>query len=358
MTRPTRTRKPRKPSSNFGFLTDHDEQLVRYGAEAERYVSSSANTCLIKLRQFAELLAQLTAASTGRYQELNEPFAQLLNRLCDDGVVPPRETLMFHSLGKAGNSANHSHDGRENVRQSRKALKDARQLGIWFHRTFGPDPGFEPEPFDLPSDPTGDPALLHEEVRRARQHLATEGRKRRSAEERAQWEARQRAIWEQRAVEAEQQRIDTDKQLRRLQAEARSNPSREPRSAPAERISAAPAQGGLPSMPRSGRTRRSKGEHLPTRNWTVSEIRHLVLNKDDALERAILVLYARKKFASGEDFQLARQCYSSITPHESLSQDLRTQARRAIVSRYATELAVAANGCYDYRDLEQRGLYR
>jgi type I restriction enzyme R subunit len=99
----------RIPSSNFAFLAAHDGQLVRYGEEAERYVTNSANTCLLKLRQFAELLAQLIAAKTGCYQEWNEPFAPLLDRLCDGGVLPPRETLIFHSLRKTGNSANHSH---------------------------------------------------------------------------------------------------------------------------------------------------------------------------------------------------------------------------------------------------------
>ena len=348
----------RIPSSNFAFLAAHDGQLVRYGEEAERYVTDSANTCLLKLRQFAELLAQLIAAKTGCYQECNEPFALLLNRLCDSGVLPPRETLVFHSLRKTGNSANHSHDGRESARQSRKALKDAHELGIWFHRTLGADPEFEPEPFHLPRTPNADPALLHEEVKRARQHVASEGRKRRSAEERERWEAGQRAIWERRAIEAEQQRVEIEKRLRRLQAEARSNPSGEPRSMPAGRIAPAHAPARLPNVPHSPPTPRRKSDHLPGRNWTVSEIRHLVLNKDDALERAILALYKRKKFASGADFQLAQQCYLSITESKTLSRELRTQARLAIVSRYATELAVAANGCYDYRDLEERGLYR
>jgi type I restriction enzyme R subunit len=52
-------------SPNFGFLAQHDAQLARLGALAERYFSDDPNTALMKLRQFAELLAQLTAAKTG-----------------------------------------------------------------------------------------------------------------------------------------------------------------------------------------------------------------------------------------------------------------------------------------------------
>ncbi|MGA2636197.1 hypothetical protein [Methylocella sp.] len=45
--------------SNFTFLKPHDDQLVRLGALAERYFHDDPNTCLIKLRQFGELLAQV-----------------------------------------------------------------------------------------------------------------------------------------------------------------------------------------------------------------------------------------------------------------------------------------------------------
>ena len=47
--------------SNFTFLAAHDQQLVRLATLAERYFKDDPNTCLIKLRQFGELLAQLTA---------------------------------------------------------------------------------------------------------------------------------------------------------------------------------------------------------------------------------------------------------------------------------------------------------
>ena len=49
-------------SDNFGFLAQIDEQMVRLAALAERYIRNEPNTCLIKLRQFAELLAQSVAA--------------------------------------------------------------------------------------------------------------------------------------------------------------------------------------------------------------------------------------------------------------------------------------------------------
>jgi hypothetical protein len=54
--------------TDFGFLSQHDEQLVRLGRLAERYFPEDPNTCLLKLRQLSELLAQLTATRVGVYQ--------------------------------------------------------------------------------------------------------------------------------------------------------------------------------------------------------------------------------------------------------------------------------------------------
>lgn len=50
-------------SNNFGFLAQHDVQLERPGALAERYFAEDPNTCLIKLRRLAELLAQHAASA-------------------------------------------------------------------------------------------------------------------------------------------------------------------------------------------------------------------------------------------------------------------------------------------------------
>ncbi len=73
-------------SANFDFLETHSDQLVWLGSLAERYFSDDPNTCLIKLRQFAELLAQMVAARMGRYEEPVENFADLLQRLSGQSV--------------------------------------------------------------------------------------------------------------------------------------------------------------------------------------------------------------------------------------------------------------------------------
>jgi type I restriction enzyme R subunit len=50
-------------SSNFHFLHVHDPLLVSLGAQAERYFAEDPVTCLMKLRQLGELMAQRAAAA-------------------------------------------------------------------------------------------------------------------------------------------------------------------------------------------------------------------------------------------------------------------------------------------------------
>ncbi|HEX6016269.1 MAG TPA: hypothetical protein VFY87_31590, partial [Geminicoccaceae bacterium] len=67
-------------SHNFGFMRGYEPQFDRLGALAERYFRDDPNTCLIKLRQFGELLAQEVAARTGMFASPEEPQANLLRR--------------------------------------------------------------------------------------------------------------------------------------------------------------------------------------------------------------------------------------------------------------------------------------
>jgi type I restriction enzyme R subunit len=81
---------------NFEYLIAYDAQLVRLGALAERYFKEDPNTCLIKLRQFAELLAQQLAARLGLFTSSDEPFADLLQRLKAERVMPREAGDLFH----------------------------------------------------------------------------------------------------------------------------------------------------------------------------------------------------------------------------------------------------------------------
>lgn len=68
-------------TANFDFLRPHASNLVRLGGLAERYFRDDSSTALIKLRQYAELLAKLVAAGHAVYLGEREGFNDLLRRL-------------------------------------------------------------------------------------------------------------------------------------------------------------------------------------------------------------------------------------------------------------------------------------
>lgn len=226
-------------SANFDFLRSHDVQLVRLGALAERYFRDDPSTCLIKLRQFAELLAQLTAAKTGFFISTEESQVDLLRRLKLERVIPQDVADLFHQIRRAGNRATHEYHGDRT--EALTLLKMARHLGIWFHRTFGGDRQFKAGVFVPPPNPIDGTAELAAELERLRMaleetrseaeqaRLAAEEQSRAalSAEEKARQEAEERLVWEQLAVEAEQARSALVVQLTTLQADAKRLPAQQ-----------------------------------------------------------------------------------------------------------------------------------
>jgi type I restriction enzyme R subunit len=203
-------------SSNFQFLSAHDTLLVALGAQAERYFVEDPVTSLMKLRQFGERLAQRAAAHLNVRADNLRQF-DLIEKLAS----PPHNALssevrsLFHELRKVGNDAVHeftaSHD------EALQLLKLARQLAIWFHRTFGHAPHFNPGPFIPPPDPTQENRALAAELERlrgalnsaqldaesARAAAEAEARRRLDAEERARRDAEDCTLWQQLAEEAE-----------------------------------------------------------------------------------------------------------------------------------------------------------
>ena len=186
-------------SANFQFLHVHDELLVRYGAQAERYFSDDPNTALIKLRQFAEVLAKNAAALSGVYTRTEASFVDVLGSLWDRGILTPQVSQLFHGIRKAGNAAAHEHDGTR--RAALHQLKMARLLGVWFHKTFR-EPDYKPGPFIPPPDPQAQEDGLQEALEAARAELVRLQAEAEQARLTAEEEAQRRAEAEAKAAEA------------------------------------------------------------------------------------------------------------------------------------------------------------
>ena len=215
---------PPAPSPNFAFLAHHDPRLVALGTQAEQHFAGDPTITLWKLRQLGEMLAQRAAAKLGLYVDAREKQDDLINRLADRGAINAQQRGLFHDLRIAGNGA--VHDGRGDHREALHQLRMARELALWFQRTWGNNAKFDPGPFVPPREPIGAAAgidpVLHAELERLRVDVAdrakelaaaqreaevlrkdaeTEATRRLTAEERAAKAAEDAAIWEALAAD-------------------------------------------------------------------------------------------------------------------------------------------------------------
>lgn len=220
--------------SNFAFFQKIEPQVYRLGILAERYFAEDPNTCLIKLRQLAELTAQLTASQYGLEIHPSDNLADILRRLKFECSLPEEVGALFHSLSIAGNQA--AHGSADNHAGALNGLKLARQLAIWYSRTFN-NPAGKFGPFVPPARPTDANAALAQELDRLKAELAatqTEAErlkaeavaaeaKLKSAAEIAATERQERAIWESLAEEADKGRSELAEQLKAALSFAKGN---------------------------------------------------------------------------------------------------------------------------------------
>lgn len=221
---------------NFSFLNFHDESLAALGGLAEQYFRDDPSTALIKLRQFAELAAKLIAAHHAAYRDERETFEETLRGLSHEQLIPREIADIFHKLRRSGNAA--VHEVRGSHGEALTALKLARSLGVWFHRTYGGPSSFNPGPFIPPPEPIDATVALRDEIEAlrckiaesedaaaaARRHAEELAHAREDVEARLAREAEERAVWEQLAEETTAEKAALAGRLAALQAAAEAAP--------------------------------------------------------------------------------------------------------------------------------------
>lgn len=215
-------------ASNFAQLQQHDDQLVRLGMLAERYFPDDPNTALLKLRQFAELLAQHVASNVGEYTSADESQFDLLRRLQDQGIIPREVAQLFGEVRRTGNAATHRLEG--NHRTALAAMKLTWQLGVWFHRTFK-NQAYKPGPFVPPKPPADESEELRAELERLTQALAeNQAAHAEAADQLADMESKlaetkdEQSFWEEMATEADEAKAALAQQLAAQQAQSEVQP--------------------------------------------------------------------------------------------------------------------------------------
>jgi type I restriction enzyme R subunit len=229
-------------SANFTFLKPHGQQLYRLAVLSEGYFRAAPNTTLMKLRQFAELLAQEVAARSGVLSAPEASFSDVLSQLKRSRRTPRQILDFFHLLRVKGNDA--VHGDLDDFGAALTGLKVARELAFWYVRSYGGQPDLKPAPFLPPPAPEDPTAALKQELER----LRAEADAHRSAAEIAQARAEARAgenletgqrlrreaeekqVWRQLAEEVEASSAEVRAKLESLQQRAAEQPAVEVRA--------------------------------------------------------------------------------------------------------------------------------
>ncbi|MCC7433117.1 MAG: type I restriction-modification system endonuclease [Methanoregulaceae archaeon] len=215
--------------TNFAIFIEHDPQLLRLGMLAERYFTEDPNTSVLKIRQFAELLAQRVASEVGEFTSTEEPQYELLRRLQDSGVLPREVAQLFGHIRRTGNAANHSLAGDHDTALS--AMRFAWQLSIWFQRTFV-EPAYASVPFLPPAPPQDPTPQLLKEITELRQRLsefqaahAESVASQTDLQEQLASAKSEQQFWADLAQQEEAAKIEANARLAQLQAAAIQKPS-------------------------------------------------------------------------------------------------------------------------------------
>ena len=159
-----------KNDSNFAFLSEYDPLFLQLAQTAERAFSADPNTTLIKLRQFAEAIAQEVAARSGVAFDEQITQADLLYKLNRELGFDPSVRELFHILRIEGNKA--THQFKTQHKEALDGLKVARALAIWFHQAFGKvGTQFNPGPFIAPADPSSQLRQLQQDIEKLKAEL-------------------------------------------------------------------------------------------------------------------------------------------------------------------------------------------
>lgn len=120
-----------RSSQNFGFLLEHQQLLVMYGAGAESIVYTDPNGALVKCRQFVEVLAGLMVKRVG-LRGAGSKLHTRINALAEAGALTSRVSGAMHKVRDQGNTAVHEH--LTDAQAALDNLRTCHELGVLLHR--------------------------------------------------------------------------------------------------------------------------------------------------------------------------------------------------------------------------------
>jgi type I restriction enzyme R subunit len=158
-------------TSNFAFLEEHDPIFFQLAVNAEQAFAADPNTTLIKLRQLGEAFAQEVAARCGVIFDNSTSQSDLLYKIHREIGFEPQIKELFYTLRIEGNKATHQFKTKH--KEAMDGLKVARNLAIWFHRSFAKNTdNFNPGSFTALPDPSAQLSALQNQIQQLSSQLS------------------------------------------------------------------------------------------------------------------------------------------------------------------------------------------
>lgn len=122
-------------NSNFSFLDKEFPVLSQFGRNAEAYLYSDSNSCLMKLGMIGETIVNLMFT----YDKIKLPYennaANRISTLARKGLLTQDLADILHALRKTRNKA--AHENYASAEKSATLLQMAHSLCVWFAQTYG-----------------------------------------------------------------------------------------------------------------------------------------------------------------------------------------------------------------------------
>ena len=177
--------------SNFTFLEKDFPVLAQFGKNAETYLYSDSNSCLMKLGMIGETVVNLMFTYDNIPLPRDNSAVERINVLARQGFLTKDLVDILHALRKVRNKA--VHNNYESVSDGKALLEMAHSLCEWFMQTYG-DWRYQNQAFVLPLEerqvPQADRAAEERE-----EHRLAEQAEQAAAAAAPVTEARRPSIW-------------------------------------------------------------------------------------------------------------------------------------------------------------------
>ncbi len=178
-------------SLNFEMLRSQWPELAELACMAERYVHSDPESCLVKLRNYTELMVRWLYRQERLPEGIKANLYDLMNADVFTSMMPEAIIMKMDALRIHGNRA--AHGGRIKAKDTYWLLKEAYLLGVWLYVRYAHGNVDNCPKFSLPpltqSSGRADDKRLEDAIR-------------------AQDESRERELALQRALQQEQEKAE------------------------------------------------------------------------------------------------------------------------------------------------------